>query len=57
MTSKEKSIELLEWAIKYGASKDVAKLFAMKIVEEVINSSPLFLEYWEQVKHELNKSE
>lgn len=65
MTPKEKAQELLEWGIKYGASKDVAKLFAIKIVDEVINCCEEYdklpetwvtqINYWQDVKQEIEK--
>lgn len=68
MTPKEKAQELFEWAIKYGASKDVSKLFANKIVDEIINAlkdNDLYISgennideiiiYWQEVKQEIKK--
>jgi hypothetical protein len=37
MTAKEKAKELVERSITYGSSKEVAKLFANKMVDEIIN--------------------
>jgi hypothetical protein len=66
MTPKEKAKELFEWAIKYGASKDVSKLFAIRIVDEIINVVKKYetkkgrllidninLLYWQEVKQEI----
>ena len=58
MTPKEKAKELVEWAIKYGASKEVAKLFATRTVDEILNSINPFgqmlgKDYWEEVKQEI----
>lgn len=53
MTPKEKAQELFEWAIKYGASKEVAKLFAIKISDEIIKMVGIYSNYWQEVKHEI----
>ena len=66
MTPKEKATELVEWAIKYGASKEVAKLFATRTVDEIIKTlkdDDLYIGgetnideiiiFWQEVKREL----
>jgi len=61
--AKEKAKELVKWAITYGASKEVSKLFAIKIVEEIINSVVITdlttaenqFKYWDEVKLEIEK--
>lgn len=61
MTPKEKAQELVEWAVKYGASKEVAKLFAMKIVDEILEmdlpileeDADTFYDYWDEVRYEI----
>lgn len=63
MTHKEKAQELVEWAKKYGASNEVAKLFAIKIVDEILEmdlpileeEADIFYDYWTQVKQEIEK--
>lgn len=67
MTPKEKAKELFEWAIKYGASKEVAKLFATRTVDEILNLdfnikcdaterciNPV-MNYWQEVKQEIER--
>ena len=58
MTPKEKAKELVEWVIKYGASKEVAKLFSIRTVEEILKITWVdkFLtveDYWKEVKQEI----
>ena len=36
MTPKEKAEELVKWATIYGASSEVSKLFATKIIDEIL---------------------
>lgn len=69
MIPEEKAKELFEWAIKYGASKEVAKLFATRTVDEIISQWEYIdiylsdlggelninLKYWYQVKQEIEK--
>jgi hypothetical protein len=56
MTPKEKAKELVEWAIKYGASKEVAKLFSIRTVDECLHTCiESMIYYWEEVKQEIEK--
>jgi hypothetical protein len=38
LTPLEKAIELIEWFITNGASPELAKIFANKVVGEIINT-------------------
>lgn len=63
MTPKEKAEDLIDWAITNGASKEVAKLFANKIVYEILyicNVKPFTLhkekiKYYIKVTQEIEK--
>ena len=58
MLPKEKAEELKQWAMTFGASEEVATLFAIKMAHEIISC---FREdqmtpskwWWEEVKKEL----
>lgn len=54
MKPKDKAKELVEWSIINGASKEVAKLFANKIVDEILEECRIGMDwYWQEVKHEI----
>lgn len=64
MTAEEKAKELIYWAWTYGASKEVSRLFADKICDEIlkeigrsvkIENHSGFNIYWNRVKEELEK--
>ena len=55
MTPQEKAKDLVKWAVIYGASKDVSKLFAIKIADEIITMVGRYSNYWQEVKHEIEK--
>ena len=67
MTPKEKAEELIKWATIYGASLEVSKLFAIKLIDEILDAlnsdlidySGLYRyeanEYWQEVKLEIEK--
>ena len=55
---KEKAKELVEWSITYGASKEVSKLFSVKLVDEILNAIHPFgqflgKDFWQEVKQEI----
>jgi hypothetical protein len=60
---KEKAKELINWAITNGASEEVSKLFANKIVDEVLNLDNIkpyvlhkeIIKYYIEVKQEIEK--
>ncbi len=60
---KEKAKELINWAMINGASEEVAKLFANKIVNEVLNIDNIkpyilhkeIIKYYIEVKKEIEK--
>jgi len=39
MTAKAKAEELIKWATIYGASQEVSKLFAIKLVDEILKEN------------------
>ena len=61
MTPKEKAKELVEWSMTHGASKEVAKLFAIKTVDEILIIQEYWggiinnfnYKYWQEVKQEI----
>lgn len=62
MTPQEKAQELVNWGITFGAAESVAKMFATKIVEEIIKDREYLSEfhwidqdYWDEVKQEIEK--
>ena len=63
MKPKDKAKELVEWSIINGASKEVAKLFANKIIDEIINIDNIkpyilhkeIIKYYIDVKQEIEK--
>jgi hypothetical protein len=63
MTAKAKAEELIKWATIYGASEEVSKLFAIKLVDEVMKQCWEYrdidlqksFDYWNEVKHEIEK--
>jgi hypothetical protein len=63
MRAELKAEELVNWAINHGASKEVAKLFADKIVYEILyicNVKPFSLHkqkiiYYIKVRKEIEK--
>jgi hypothetical protein len=63
MNEKDKANELINWAITNGASKEVSKLFANKIIDEVLNLDNIkpyvlhkeIIKYYIEVKQEIEK--
>ncbi len=61
MNEKEKAVELINWAMINGASEEVAKLFAIKIVDEILNIDNIkpyilhkaIIKYYIEVKQEI----